>query len=523
MNDSDQDSICAALDQRDWYTARMLMRRLFTRSPNLATAQFIMKRGAGSDCAPERISLRVAFLRSFTIEPVIPLLRALAILNGIELTVWVGGFNAYSQEILDPHSGLYEFDPHVVIFAIQAQDLAPDLFQRFSALSPASVQERIEASEATLRNLVERFRERHDASVLLHNLETPATPAAGILDAQVEDGQSEAIRAINRGLARMVRQIPGVHVLDYELLTSRHGKARWRDEQKWLSARMPISADCLGHLAEEYVRYLAVLAGRSCKALVVDLDNTLWGGVIGEDGLGGIRLGPEYPAAAYLDLQRTLLDLHDRGILLAICSKNNPDDALEVLQRHPHMILRPQHFASMRINWSDKAQNLREIADELNIGVDSLAFLDDNPAERARVGSELPEVAVLDLPEDPMGFAAALRAFPGFERLTLSSEDLARTRYYAQEIQRKGLENRVGSLEEFYRSLQMKVEIALINADTVARAAQLTQKTNQFNLTTRRYSEQDLQGLIKWEFPRLCRGGSSSLTFTGVHPRNSER
>src|SRR5262249_30031873 len=153
------------------------------------------------------------------------------------------------------------------------------------------------------------------------------------------------------------------------------------------------------------------------------LDNTLWGGVIGEDGMAGIKLGAEYPGASYQALQRVLLDFTRRGILLAICSKNNPEDALEVLQKHPDMILRPEHFAAMRINWNDKTQNLREIATELNIGIDSLAFLDDNPVEREQARTALPEVSVIDLPDDPQQFARLLRECPLFERLTISSED----------------------------------------------------------------------------------------------------
>ena len=231
------------------------------------------------------------------------------------------------------------------------------------------------------------------------------------------------------------------------------------------------------------------------KALVTDLDNTLWGGVIGEDGMNGIRVGEEYPGAAYQALQRAMLDLYQRGIILAVCSKNNLSDAMEVFEHHPGMLLRPQHFAVLRINWNDKAQNLREIAAELNIGIDALAFLDDNPVERQWVRSQLPEVTVIDLPDDPMGYAQALRDNPVFERLSLSTEDRERARYYAEQRLRTELEQNVASLEDFYQSLQMEVEISLVTTETLARIAQLTHKTNQFNLTTRRYSEQQIAGM----------------------------
>lgn len=213
--------------------------------------------------------------------------------------------------------------------------------------------------------------------------------------------------------------------------------------------------------------------------------------------MAGIHLGAEYPGAVYQSLQRVVLDLTRRGILLAICSKNNPDDAMEVLRDHPGMLLRPSHFAAMRINWNDKAQNLREIAAELNIGIDSLAFLDDNPVERERVRTELPEVMVIDLPDDPALFAHALREFPSFERLSLSSEDRQRSELYAAERARSQNEQTFGSKEDFYRFLQQEAEIAPVRPLTLARIAQLTQKTNQFNLTAHRYTEQQISEMAQ--------------------------
>ena len=496
MTSITRDHIEQSLRDGDRYSAEVMMRRLFRESPNLSTAHFILRRLERLDQDRPRPEFRLAFLRSFTLEPVMPLLEAASALEGIRLSVWLSGFNSYSQEILDPVSQLYRFDPEAVVLAVQTRDLVPDLWNGFSELSEPAVDAAIQEAEAALSSLIRTFRARHRAHLIVHNLESPAFTGCGILDAQVKVGQVEAIRRINQGLSRIAQATPGVYVLDYDALMSRHGRLRWHDEQKWLSARMPIAADCLGHMAREYLRFLVPLAGKTCKALVVDLDNTLWGGIIGEEGLNGIRIGPDYPGAAFVALQRAILDLYDRGILLAVCSKNNPEDALEVLQEHPHMLLRPHHFAALRINWNDKAANLREIAAELNIGIDALAFLDDNPQERERVGRELPEVYVIDLPGDPAEFAGALRGCPVFERLSLSADDRERSRHYADDRQRKEVREQAGSLEDFYRSLQMEVEIAPVDSASLARVAQLTQKTNQFNLTTRRYTEQEIAELL---------------------------
>lgn len=467
---------------------------LFRDAPSLANAQFVIERmrkiRPGTTC-------RVAFLRSFTIEPALPLLRAEAALHGLDVTTHVGEFNAYAQEILDPASQLYSFEPNVVVLAVQTRDLVPDLWSRFADFSGEEIAAEVERAESVLRNLIGTYRNRSQAHLILHNLEEPAFSATGVYDSQAATGQREAIRQINAALGRIAREHTGVYVLDYDSLVARHGRERWHDERKWLTARMPIASDCLIAMAREYLRFLLPITGKVCKALAIDLDNTLWGGVIGEDGMEGIKIGAEYPGAAFLALQRAILDLYRRGIILAVASKNNFEDAMEALANHPDMLLRPEHFACLRINWTDKAHNLREIAQELNIGLDAVAFLDDNPVERRRIQTELPEVAVIDLPADPMGYSQALRDCPVFERLSLSDEDRERGRMYAEQRQRAELEASASTLEDFYRSLAMEAEIAPVSAQTLARTAQLTQKTNQFNTTTRRYSEQEIEALAR--------------------------
>jgi len=280
-----------------------------------------------------------------------------------------------------------------------------------------------------------------------------------------------------------------VYTLDYDALIAQHGSEHWHDERKWLMARLPIAAGHLLDMAREWMRFIVPLSGRTAKVLVCDLDNTLWGGVIGEDGMAGIKVGPEHPGAAFQALQRVLLDQSRKGILLAVCSKNNLDDAMEAIEKHPGMLLRAKHFAAVRINWTDKAQNLREIAQELNVGIDALAFLDDNPFEREQVRAALPEVTVIDLSKNPMEYASAVRNCAVFERLTLSAEDQQRTAMYAEQKQRASAEQTFQSKEDFFRYLEQEAELEPVTDLTLARVAQLTQKTSQFNLTTRRYTE----------------------------------
>jgi FkbH-like protein len=473
------------------------LRELWRREQNSTAAAFIVSRCEQLRGKIPLTAYRVAMLRSFTVEPALALLRAEAFVNGIDLSVQLGDFNAYAQEILDGDGSLYRFSPDAVILAVQSRDVAPDLWRDYADLGSDAIANAVDRVVGSFRNSISQFRVHSHASLILHTLEKPPFPSFGALDAQTLAGQSAAFEQMNGALRRMAAEFGGVYLLNYDALVARHGQLAWHDERKWLTVRLPVSAGHLGHLAHEWLRFLMPLSGRIAKALVVDLDNTLWGGVVGEDGLAGIQVGAEYPGAMYQALQRAVLDMARRGILLAICSKNNFEDAMEALQHHSGMLLRPSHFASIRINCMDKFTILREIAAELNIGIDSLAFLDDNPAERESIKAELPEVMVIDLPDDAAQFADTLRDFPALERLKLSAEDRERNDLYATERARSQAEESFSSKEDFYVFLEQEAEIVPIQPLTLVRIAQLTQKTNQFNLTTQRYTEQQITEMSK--------------------------
>ena len=471
--------------------AHALLGQLWRETPNSATAGFVAKRFSAISEQLSCARSRVAIVRSFTVEPVVPMLRAAAGVSGIDLSVHVGEFNAYAQELLDPQSELYAFEPDVVFLAVQTREVVPELWSELADLSAAQTEDSVERVVTSFGSYIDAFRGRAPADLVIHGLELPLRAPSGLLGDQVDS----PIARINTRLRQIASERPGVWFLDYDALVARHGRIAWHDERRWLTMRMPLAPNSVGALADEWLRFLHPLTGRVCKALVCDLDNTLWGGVIGEDGIDGIGLGVEYPGAAYMRLQRVILDLHQRGIIIAICSKNNLADAQEVLEKHPDMLLRPKHFAALRINWNDKAQNLREIAAELNIGTDALAFIDDNPAECEFVRSQLPEVTVIEMSGDPMGFADRISECPLFERLTLSAEDRERGKMYAEQRERLELQHVTASLDDFLHSLEMKAAFSVVTPATLVRAAQLTRKTNQFNLTTRRYSDHEMEAL----------------------------
>jgi FkbH-like protein len=259
-----------------------------------------------------------------------------------------------------------------------------------------------------------------------------------------------------------------------------------------LYAKAPIASAMQPYLSTEYVKYFCALLGLTRKCLVVDLDNTLWGGVVGEDGVEGIDLGPNYPGNAYAEFQKLLLDLHRRGVILAIASKNNPADVDEVFAEHRFMVLKREHFASAQIHWESKRQSLVRIADELSIGLEHMVFVDDNPVECEEVRRALPMVRVIHLPPPPERFVRVLQEAALFDTLNLSVEDRRRGDLYRQRAQAEAARLSVTSVEDYYRDLVMELTIAPVDRASLPRAAQLTQKTNQFNVTTLRYSEAEV-------------------------------
>jgi FkbH-like protein len=251
------------------------------------------------------------------------------------------------------------------------------------------------------------------------------------------------------------------------------------------------------HVSELYLDHLKAYKGIRKKCIVLDLDNTLWGGIIGQDGKESILLSNDGIGKSYYDFQNALLKLYRRGIILAVCSKNNVTDALEFMKEYPYMILRPEYFTAIKINWNNKDINIREIAQELNIGLDSLVFLDDSQFERELVATQLPEVSVPALPDDPSFYTEFLSELNYFDFHTLSEEDLKRNKSYKDNLLRKKTEISYSNIEDYYRSLEMQVIIKSIDEFSLPRIVQLINKTNQFNLTSRRYTEAEIRNFAK--------------------------
>lgn len=486
-------SLRLALEQGHTAAATHIAQSLLTRFRGRRTDRFLhdlVRSPAGASAGLKPIA--VALLSSFSSEFLHDSLAASGLASGLLVTIYQAGFGTFRQEILDPRSALYATSPDVAILAIEGEDWIPAAFAGYLGAPPEEIADLPTAATAELRSLALAFRAASTAPLLVHNLASPPWRALGIVDAKTKGGQAATIAAINEQIGEVAREIADVHVVDYAGLVNRHGALNWYDERMKLYARVPIASAMQHHLCAEYVKFLRAMRGLSRKCVVLDLDNTLWGGILGEDGLDGIALGPNYPGSAFMAFQRMLLDLHRRGVILAIASKNNVADVDEVFSAHRFMVLKKEHFAAVQVHWEPKSKSLARIADDLSIGLDHIVFVDDNPVECEEIHRALPSVHVVALPPQPERYAQTLQELALFDTLSHSAEDRKRGELYRQRALAEEARAGMASLEDYYRDLAMKIAIRSVDNGTLARTAQLTQKTNQFNVTTIRYTEAEV-------------------------------
>jgi FkbH-like protein len=464
-----------------WDAAALHLRQALATRPSYtfyARMQRLIDEIAGHATVSLR-EARIAVLGSSTTSLLIPVLRALCFRDGIRATFHEGAFGAFRQEILEKDGVLSAFNPNIVIVAPNWRDL------ELAAIGGDDSQAAASAIVEEYRGLWTAVHAAANCHVVQHTFDLPAEDSAGLLSVQLSAGRRRLVRRVNLLMADALP--PGVSLLDTEQVAAEVGTDRWSNPRLWYLARQHPSSDALPELAEEQMAHVRAVLGLSRKVLVCDLDNTLWNGVIGEDGLPGIKVGPGSPdGEAFADLQRYLRDLKDRGIVLAVCSKNNLADAQAPFREKSGMVLGLDDFAVFQANWDDKAENVRRIAAEIGVGLDSLVVIDDNPFERAWIRSQLPQVAVPELGSSVFTYARDLDRGRYFPAIAWSPEDRLRAEGYRREQERATARESAGNLEDFLAGLHMRGACDPVSDANIERVTQLTNKTNQFNLTTRR-------------------------------------
>ncbi len=448
-------------------------------------------------------ALRLALLGSSTVDHLVPGIRVAGLRHGLSIRCWLGSYGQYRQDLCGPGPALREFEPQYIVLSLTAREL-------IAAIALGSTSEEAELAlrrgVEDLRGLWSRAREALGATVIQQTFLDTSAPLFGSFERRVPGAPARLVRRLNELVIEAAAH-DQVHIFDLALAAERTGLDRWFEYKLWLQAKMQIAPHAVPDYGERLVRVVAAQRGLSKKCLVLDLDNTLWGGVIGDDGIEGIILGEGTARGeAHLALQRYAKDLTERGIVLAVCSKNDPDIARRAVEEHPEMILRASDFACFAANWQSKPDNLRMIASQLNLGIDSLVFVDDNPTERAAVREALPMIAVPELPEDLAGYVDCIAQAGYFETSAFTADDRDRAKRYTTHLIREADRSSAHDLDAFLTGLNMSTVYGIVQEADIPRVAQLINKTNQFNPTTQRYSLEQVTA--------FCRdGGNTVLQF----------
>jgi FkbH-like protein len=440
--------------------------------------------------------LKTYVVRSVTVEPVLPFLTTEAVLSNYVLELQVGGYGSYVDEMLSPQSALAKFKPDLVFVFLDLEEMAGRLPELCADGIGAGVEEEIEECLARMAQLLRSFRSGNSARLLLQGLVVPDLTSLGdVGDANLPHSLTNAVQRLNQRLAALCSTIADCVFFDVDRLAARYGRARWRDARMFYVSRLPIASDSFRAYSRGLVRSFSTLFRASRKVLCTDLDNTLWGGVLGEDGPEGIATGSAFPGNCYLDYQKYLKQLASRGILLAIVSKNNEADVREAFQiRSADLALSLDNFVARKINWNEKSDSIRELAQELSLGLDSFVFVDDNPVECEAIRQELPDVAVVVAPIlEPWRLVEVLSEQPFFDAAVVTDDDVNRLNEYKSQAQRAELATSLGNRDEFLASLEIVCTFQSALQAPLSRAVQLLAKTNQFNLTTRRHSAAEIE------------------------------
>ncbi|MEE9422702.1 MAG: HAD-IIIC family phosphatase [Gammaproteobacteria bacterium] len=440
----------------------------------------------------------VAYLANHTIDVLSRYTKVKCASKNQFVASYVGAFNQHFQEVLAPESELLAAKPDLIFLSLLLRELVPQISNDFNSLTHEQRKQEIKAIVKQLKEWAEIAKTNTDANLLISNFPRPVYSQAGVADLQQELGEAEFYAELNLALLKTFRGDQRIFIFDMDHTLARFGKNKSNNEKMYHLAKIEWHEAVYPLLADELWRYILASKASTKKCLVLDLDNTLWGGIVGEDGVHGIRIGHgDAEGEAYLAFQHTVLSLQKRGIILAICSKNNAEDVDEVFNQRNEMVLQKDDFSAIQINWDYKYLNIQKIAAELNIGVDSIVFADDNPAECAMVRKALPEVTTVHLSGEPSQFSETLMQMSEFEKLFITTEDKDKRVQYQQNTKRIQQKRDIGNINDYLKSLETKVLIEPASKKDLQRVHQLFSKTNQFNVTTIRYTLADIETFLK--------------------------
>ena len=439
--------------------------------------------------------VKIALLGDNATQLLVQSIRASGYARGLNLEIWEAGFDQVERQVMDSGSALYQFAPEIVIVFYSTHKL----LNRFNTLDFATQETFATQKLEKINFLVTAMQDHRIPNILFYNFNEYDDGVFGNFANKTPHSFLYQLRTLNYELMKFAEKNPGFFICDISSIQNQTGRADQFKPAMYIHSDLVFNPEIYPVIAEYTVDTIAALKGKFRKCLVFDLDNTIWGGVIGDDGMEKIELGYLGIGKAYTEIQYWIKKLKNRGIILAVCSKNDDEIAREPFEKHPEMVLHPEDISIFVANWESKADNLVTIRDTLNIGFDSMVFLDDNPFERNLVREKIPEICVPELPEDPADFLPYLYSLHLFETVSISDEDIKRTQHYRLEAERQTLKKQFTDERSFLEKLDMQCEVNTLNDFNIPRVAQLSQRTNQFNLRTVRYSDSDLRAIASSE------------------------
>ena len=440
--------------------------------------------------------IRVAFIGSSTLNGFEETMQVQCNEEKINCITYNSPYNQFNQEILNENSNLYKFKPDIIFLLIDNRTILENLFYFTNIDSKIEYKKFLEEKFNQLSNLINIITKKTKSKIIIMNFVIPTYSSLGIFESKIEYGVKEIILDLNKKLKEFSRNKDSCYIYDFNSFVTKFGEKNILDYKKMNYGDIQIDFNLIPYLIYEFLGYVKPILGLNKKCIVLDLDNTLWGNIVGEDGFEGIKIGPYPEGRSFIEFQKVIKSLSENGIILAINSKNNQKDAMKVINEHPYMVLRKNDFSCIKINWNDKISNMKEIAKELNIGLDSIVFFDDDPVNRELIKMSIPEINTIELPKDPSNYAQILRSLNDFNVLKITQDDTKRRIMYEQEQNRQKLESSTENLNEYLKKLNIKIKIKLDDKFSIARISQLILKTNQFNLTTKRYQEEEIKQFV---------------------------
>lgn len=446
----------------------------------------------------ERPKLNISILRNITVDPLEKYLQYYGVKSNYDVSIKMGDYDTIMQDAMLNHNNTIADNTDVIILFSKLEYLSSINKYSYLELTDEIIENELNSLRQYISSTLSGIRKKSDALILWNSFEYPIFVDNNIVDTLANKKVRYFYNEANSILDELLSKVVNSYSINSNFILSRLGIEKYYDNRYWYSSKAPYRLPVYQLIAEQIFKFVNSIKGKSKKCLVLDCDNTLWGGIIGEDGLQGISLDTNYPGNDFVDFQKEIIKLYKRGIIIALCSKNNEEDVWEVFEKHPSMQLKKDMIIAHRINWNNKAENIKSIANELNIGLDSIVFMDDSEFEINLVKEQLPEVTAINLNKDESyNYKEILLELQLFDNLSSSQEDSKRNEMYVAEKKRKAILTDSSDIDSYYHSLEMSLVIQLINDLSFSRVVQLTQKTNQFNLTTQRYSESNITSFME--------------------------